>query len=315
MNIILVSDKGGSNRHASFSHWHIMVIIVVGALFLPAVLGSVTLQIKTMLDRNAGNIDTAMIHQQQQALHRQHMTIQQARRDAELHLSALAQRLGHLQAQVLRLNALGGRLTHMAGLDKSEFNFTEQPAMGGPAEPTVAADSSLVLASLHHLDKQVAAQTEQLNALETLLIDRQLQKALTPSGWPVRGGWVSSNFGIRADPFTGRRSMHRGVDIASHLGSSVIAMGDGVITHAGDKSGYGIMVEINHGQGYSTRYAHLLSTLVKVGDRMIKGQAIAKSGTSGRSTGPHLHFEVLRQDRQVDPIGYIKGPRSVVAQK
>ncbi len=315
MNIIIVADKGGANRHASLSHRHVLVMALVGLFVLPVFLGGMTYQIRSLLDRHNGVMDAELVTQQQKELHVQRVAIQTARRDAETHLNALAQRLGHLQAQVLRLNALGGRLTRMAGLDPKEFDFTVQPAMGGPAEPAAAQNATLVLSSLSNLDQQVAVQTEQLNALETLLIDKQLQKALTPSGWPVKGGWVSSNFGMRADPFTGHRSMHRGVDIASPLGSSIHAMGDGVVTFAGEKRGYGNMVEINHGQGYTTRYAHVAEWLVRVGDRISKGQPVAIVGITGRSTGPHLHFEVLRSHRQVDPVGYLNGPRKILAKK
>lgn len=315
MNIIIVADKGGSNKHASLSHRHVMVIALVGLLLLPVFLGSITYQIKNMLDRHNGLADTSLVRQQQEELMLQRVAIHKARRDAETHLNALAQRLGHLQAQVLRLNALGGRLTTMAGLDAREFDFSVQPAMGGPAGPATVHNASVVLSSLSRLDQQVALQTEQLNALETLLIDRQLREAVTPSGWPVNGGWVSSHFGVRADPFTGARSIHKGVDIASPMGSIIKAMGDGVVTFAGPKRGYGRLVQLNHGQGYVTRYAHILESLVKVGDRVTKGQSIAKVGTSGRSTGPHLHFEVMRDRHQVDPINYLKGPRRVVASR
>ncbi len=311
MNIIIVADKGGANKHASLSHRHVLVL-------LPAFLGAITFEIKSLLDRHNGSLDTSLVQQHQGELQTQKVAIQKARRNAETHLNALAQRLGHLQAQVLRLNALGGRLTTMAGLDANEFDFSIQPAMGGPAGPVVAQDASLVLSSLSSLDRQVATQTEQLNALETLLIDRQLQKAVTPSGWPVNGGWVSSNFGMRADPFTGARSMHKGVDIASPMGSVIKAMGDGVVSYASMKRGYGRLVQINHGQGYVTRYAHTQHNpvaLVKVGDRVKKGQAVARVGISGRSTGPHLHFEVLLERQQVDPVDYLKGPRRVVARR
>ncbi len=315
MNIIIVADKGGANKHTSLSNRHVLVIALIGLVALPVFLGSITFQIKSLLDRHNGLVDVSLVQQQQKELQIQRVAIQSARRNAEIHLNALAQRLGHLQAQVLRLNALGGRLTTMAGLDANEFDFSVQPAMGGPAGPVATHNASLVLSSLSSLDQQVANQTEQLNALETLLIDRQLQKAVTPSGWPVNGGWVSSHFGMRADPFTGARSVHKGVDIASPLGSIIKAMGDGVITFTGAKRGYGKLVQINHGQGYVTRYAHILESLVKVGDRVVKGQSIAKVGTSGRSTGPHLHFEVMRDRRQVDPIGYLKGPRRVIASR
>jgi murein DD-endopeptidase MepM/ murein hydrolase activator NlpD len=120
----------------------------------------------------------------------------------------------------------------------------------------------------------------------------------------VQGGWTSSGFGWRADPFTGRRALHEGVDIASRLDSPIHAMGDGVVSHAGPKAGYGLMVEVTHGN-IVTRYAHAKSVLVKVGDRVDRGQPLATVGTSGRSTGPHLHFEVLREGKFVNPGPYL----------
>jgi murein DD-endopeptidase MepM/ murein hydrolase activator NlpD len=285
-------------------------MVLVGLVFMPVFLGVLVYQMNSIVNRSNGVIDPELVAKQQHDLQVQADEIHRVRRDAETHLNALARKLGHLQAQVIRLNALGGRLTEMAGLDPQEFDFTSLPAMGGPAEPSVEQDATSVMTALRDLNQQVAEQTEQLLALETLLIDRQLQQALTPSGWPVNGGWVSSRFGMRADPFNGRMSMHQGVDIASPLGSFIKAMGDGVITFAGEKTGYGRMVEINHGQGYATRYAHVRETLVRVGDRVAKGQSIAKVGTSGRSTGPHLHFEVVHNGAKVDPLRYLQGPRN-----
>jgi murein DD-endopeptidase MepM/ murein hydrolase activator NlpD len=305
MNIILVPDRSNSSRHASLSHGHIITMAIVGLVFLPVLFGVVTYRIDTMIARYNGTLDSDIVVRQQQELQAQREAIQEARSNAENHLNALAQRLGHLQAQVIRLNALGGRLTRMAGLDPKEFDFSKEPGMGGPEEPSVNANGSMILASLKHLDDQVSEKSEQLTALESLLIDRQTQKALTPSGWPIKG-WVSSPFGIRADPFTGRLSMHTGVDIAAPIGTVIHAMGDGVITYSGPRFGYGNMVEINHGHGYRTRYAHLEQELVRVGDRVSKGQPIGLLGDTGRSTGPHVHVEVLVDNRKVNPISFLE---------
>jgi murein DD-endopeptidase MepM/ murein hydrolase activator NlpD len=138
------------------------------------------------------------------------------------------------------------------------------------------------------------------------LLDRKLSAAVTPSGWPVQGGWISSGFGVRADPFNGHQSYHEGVDIASSMGSPVLAMGDGVVSHSGEKSGYGLLVEVTHESGLITRYAHASAVLVRVGDRVQKGQPIAQVGTTGRSTGPHLHFEVVRNGTSVSPMRYLQ---------
>jgi murein DD-endopeptidase MepM/ murein hydrolase activator NlpD len=206
----------------------------------------------------------------------------------------------------LRLNALGGRLTRMAGLDAREFNFSVEAAMGGPEKAGDSLNPPDLLSSLDKLTKEIERQQERLATLENLLLDRKLNAAVTPSGWPVGGGWISSGFGVRADPFSGHQAVHDGVDIASHLGSPVLAVGDGVVSHSGEKAGYGVLVEVTHESGLITRYAHTSATLVKVGDRVKKGQSIALVGSSGRSTGPHLHFEVVRNGRAVNPMKYLQ---------
>jgi murein DD-endopeptidase MepM/ murein hydrolase activator NlpD len=236
----------------------------------------------------------------------QRTAVAEAKRNTEAHLNALAQRMGQMQAQLMRLNALGARLTRMAGLDVREFNFTVDAAMGGPEKVSASANPPELLESLDRLSREIERQQERLGALENLLLDRKLSAAVTPSGWPVEEGWISSGYGLRADPFTGHQSQHEGVDIASNLGSPVYAVGDGVVSHSGEKAGYGLLVEITHESGLITRYAHASAVLVRVGDRVQKGQAVARVGTSGRSTGPHLHFEVVRNGVSVNPMRYLQ---------
>ncbi len=306
MNIILIAGGIRKGQNSSLSHRQAIVIGVVGLLVLPTFFAVLTFQ--TLKLTQPGHLDADIISRQQAQLQAQSDTLHTTRRNAESHLNALAQRLGRLQAQVLRLNALGGRLTRMAGLDSKEFDFRTLPAMGGPAADIKGSSQSPheFLGSLDTLSTQIEQQTARLTALQSVLIDNQLQAAVTPAGWPVNGGWMSSKFGVRNDPFTGRKSIHHGVDIASPMGSSIMAMGDGVVTYAGSKRGYGMMVEVNHGQGYATRYAHASAVTVKVGDVVSRGDVVAKVGTSGRSTGPHLHFEVLKGRGKVDPVGYLQ---------
>jgi len=309
MNLIIVPRKGRRGGNSSLSHYQAIVIGVVGLLVLPVFFA--VLAFETLKLTQPGYLDSDIIARQQAQLESQREALDTTRRRTDLHLNALAQRLGRLQAQVLRLNALGGRLTRMAGLDPKEFDFRAQPAMGGPAADLKGGqqDPTELLQSLNTLSSQIEQQSARLTALQSVLIDNQLQAAVTPAGWPVKGGWMSSGFGPRNDPFTGHRAIHRGVDIASPMGSSIMAMGDGVVTWAGPRNGYGNMVEINHGQGLSTRYGHASAVTVKVGDVVSRGDVIAKVGSTGRSTGPHLHFEVLRANHQVDPIGYLEQDR------
>jgi murein DD-endopeptidase MepM/ murein hydrolase activator NlpD len=193
----------------------------------------------------------------------------------------------------------------MADLDTREFNFEADVAQGGPE----AAGGNGVLevaGSLARLNEDIKASEARLKALETLLLDRRLTDAVTPAGWPADGGYVSSHFGRRADPFTGRIAYHEGVDIAAKIGSNIRAMADGVVSFAGERSQYGLTVEITHARGLMTRYAHTQALLVKVGEKVSRGDPIAQVGSSGRSTGPHLHVEVLQEGRQVNPAKYLR---------
>ena len=305
MNIILVSGKARTTRHVSLHHHHVLVMALVGLVFLPVLLSVVGLKIHDLVSRHSGMAEATLLERQQQELLALRARLDRTRDRTETHLNALAQRLGRMQAQVLRLDALGGRLTRMAGIDAREFDFSKAPAMGGPERPPASAANTDLMQTLEQLARVLDKKTEHLNALESLMLDKQLTAAVTPSGWPVHGGWVSSHFGMRTDPFTGRAAYHEGVDMAARLGSTIKAMGDGVVSHSGIKAGYGLLVEVTHGQGYTTRYAHTARNLVKVGDRIIKGQPVAEIGSSGRSTGPHLHFEVRRHGRAVNPQSYL----------
>ncbi len=240
----------------------------------------------------------------------QRQALAQARGEAEQNAAALARRIAQLQAHMLRLDAAGQRLTEIAGLEQGEFNFSQPPAVGGP-EAAYGTGTTLdpVLASLNAFERQLTDRERQFRVLEDLLLAGRLQKEVRPSGWPIESGWISSLFGTRTDPFTGRLTRHTGVDFAGRAGADVMSVASGIVTEAGSRDGYGNLVEINHGNGYATRYAHSSELLVKVGDRISRGQRIARIGSSGRSTGPHVHFEVLFNGALVDPAQYIQAAR------
>lgn len=235
---------------------------------------------------------------------KQKTLINEARLSAESELDALAARLGKMQAEVIRLNALGQRLVKVAKLDSKEFDFKNSPAYGGPNESddVASVDFENVIANL---DKQLASREEQLDVLEDVIMNRQLRKETKPRGQPIVKGWTSSYYGKRTDPFTGKMAMHKGMDFAGKEGSDIIAVASGVVTWAGERYGYGQLIEINHGNGYTTRYGHNAEILVAVGDSVEKGQTISYMGSTGRSTGPHVHFEVLQNDRQVNPAKFV----------
>ncbi len=225
------------------------------------------------------------------------------------HVDALALRLGHLNAHVVRLDALGNRLTQMAGLQDGEFDFTAPPALGGPESP-LSEDASMpvsgLLTALDVLTEQLDDRRQQLAVLEGFLLNRKLRDEVHPEGRPVASGYVSSSYGSRTDPFTGQRAFHQGVDFASRAGTDIMAVAAGIVIWSGRRDGYGKLIEINHGNGYVTRYAHNSDNLVAVGDTVRRGQVIGRVGSTGRATGPNLHFEVLHNGRHVNPLSYVR---------
>jgi murein DD-endopeptidase MepM/ murein hydrolase activator NlpD len=241
-------------------------------------------------------------------LAQQQSIVDGTRRALQQNIDALALRLGQMNAHVVRLDALGSRLTQMAGLKDGEFDFTTEPSLGGPEEPladTEFTQISGVISALDVLDEQLTDRSQQLTVLEDLLINRKLRDEVRPDGRPVTAGYISSRFGKRTDPFTGRTAFHKGIDFAGREGAEVVAVAAGVVIWSGQRYGYGELVEINHGNGYVTRYAHNVDNLVAVGDTVRRGQVIARMGDTGRATGPNLHFEVLLNDKAVDPLTYI----------
>ena len=257
------------------------------------------------------NPDDLMVAMQSE-MDGQRLTIDEVTKNAEENMNALALRLGKLQAHVIRLDALGSRLTTMAKLDNGEFDFSQSPAQGGPVavnDNSTAMQVPDFMKSLKALSTQLDDRNQQLSVLETMMMNRNLQAEVMPAGRPITTGWLSSYFGTRTDPFNGRRAHHSGVDFAGKMGSDVVSVAAGVVTYSAKRSGYGRLVEINHGNGYSTRYGHSSENLVSVGDTVKKGQVVAKMGTSGRSTGPHVHFEVLFNGRAVNPKKYIHASR------
>ncbi len=235
--------------------------------------------------------------------------IAETRQQTEDTLDALAINIGQMNARIIRLDALGRRLTEMADLEDGEFDFDADPAMGGPEEAYAAGSAVAVpevLTAMAELGNQLDNREAQLGVLEGVLSNQNLSARVYPKGRPVQSGWMSSYFGRRTDPFTGKPANHQGVDFAGKLGAEIIAVADGVVTWSADRYGFGNLVEINHGNGYATRYAHNAENLVAVGDEVRKGQTVALMGETGRATGPNLHFEVLRNGQRVNPVSFIR---------
>ncbi len=222
-------------------------------------------------------------------------------------LAALTSKIAELQARLTRLDALGEKLASSAKLE-GEFDFSQVPAVGGLSTPNSSALQSETdfLAVLKHLSSKLDSQEQQLSTLDALLANRSLLQDTVVAGFPVKNGFLSSRFGYRQDPYTGKTSFHSGIDFTARAGSEIHSVAAGVVNWVGRHPEYGNMVEINHGFGFVTRYAHNKSNLVKAGDVVKKGQVIALVGSTGRSTGNHVHFEVYKNGRVVDPATYVR---------
>ena len=229
--------------------------------------------------------------------------------EAQSRLTAMTRRLATLQTQVTRLDALGQHLTELAGLELGEFDFSGPPALGGPSLPLQTDSGPSVLeinTQYDALEDYFAGREVQFEVLAGLLSSEQLRTESTPAGRPILSGWQSSSFGSRIDPISGKRAWHTGADFAGRKGSDILAVASGVVSWSGVKAGYGTMIEVSHGDGLSTRYAHNQENLVTLGDLVRRGDVIALMGSSGRSTGPHVHFEIFKHGRAVDPASYVR---------
>jgi murein DD-endopeptidase MepM/ murein hydrolase activator NlpD len=226
----------------------------------------------------------------------------------EQKITALTIKLAELQSQVLRLNALGDRLADVANIPAEEFNFKQLPASGGPTSNTfLVNDKTLeqLFIEIEHFESKISYEEKQLQMLESLTFGHHIQNSGYLSGRPIAKGWLSSYYGVRKDPFNGKATMHKGIDFAGKENTAIIATASGVVTWASTRYGYGNLIEINHGDGLMTRYGHNKNLLVNVGDVVNKGQKIARMGSTGRSTGPHVHYEILRNNKQIDPIKFV----------
>jgi len=244
----------------------------------------------------------------QQTLERERSEVAQLKQTVQQRIDTLTMRVGQLQGRMLRLDALGQHFIDSGLVADSEFNFDQPAAVGGPASSGLADDSfstGELSAMITQMEHQLEDRARQLRILDKLVSRQQLEDQQYVEGRPVTWGWVSSKYGYRSDPFNGRRAWHAGIDVAGRDGGDVISVAGGVVSFAGDRHGYGNLVEINHGDGLVTRYGHAKSLAVKVGDVVEKGQLIAQMGSTGRSTGPHVHFEVIRNGRTEDPEKYM----------
>ncbi|MGX5174679.1 M23 family metallopeptidase [Aliikangiella sp. IMCC44653] len=286
---------------------------LVGLLFVLPITAGVSGYFFAMQRSDLAKVEQVTIDNWKKELSNQWHQLELAKRSSQQQLNALTAKMGMMQAHITRLDAAGERIVNVAGLDAKEFNFGEPPAIGGPENASNAETTDIpqLLASLNEIDQQLNSRSQQLNVLESLLMDKHMGVERYISGRPIKKGWMSSFYGERNDPFTGKPAWHGGVDFAGKEGDKIYSTAAGVVSWVGDRYGYGLLVEINHGDGLITRYAHNKSALVKKGDVVSKGQAISIMGNSGRSTGAHVHYEVLKNGKNVNPQHYVnRRPKS-----
>jgi murein DD-endopeptidase MepM/ murein hydrolase activator NlpD len=304
MNLIFFSRREGRTRSLNLSH-----PIALGALGLVAfaVLG-IAFSLGLQLGQRSPLAGGRAVPLGQLA-HEQQAELTHLRQQVQDRIDAISLRVGQLNAHLIRIDALGKRLTQMANISSREFNFDSEPAVGGPEEGDGFASGAVRIPDLTQMlddvEHRLDTRDSQLLALENVILSRRLHDAIQPDGRPVLEGFISSYYGDRQDPFTGHEATHKGIDFAGDAGSQVIAVAAGIVTWAGQRSGFGHLIEINHGNGYVTRYAHNQRGLVEVGQAVTRGEPVALMGSTGRSTGPHVHFEVLKDGRQVNPLTFI----------
>jgi murein DD-endopeptidase MepM/ murein hydrolase activator NlpD len=291
MNLIFFSRRQGQARHLHLTHPVTLIIAGVTALGLLA--GTFALGMRL---GSSGITTRAQLTE-----------LGRLRQQVQDRVDSMSVRVGELNAHVIRIDALGKRLTQMANINNSELNFDVKPAVGGPEEESVGASAQIpdLTRMMDDVQRRLEQRDSQLLALENVILSRSLNEAIRPEGRPVMEGYISSYFGGRTDPFDGHEAVHKGVDFAGAAGEQVMSVASGVVVRAEPTSGYGNLVEINHGNGYVTRYGHNQRVLVAVGDMVVRGQPIALMGSTGRSTGPHVHFEVLRNGQQINPLSFI----------
>ena len=305
MDIILVSSRFAKARTIRLSRSRLLLIALLSfGLFLTAVFAAQYVIVRFQPGYLGNEMRDWLASAQAEGQQKQQTYL----RDG---MSTMAMRLGQMQAQLLRLDTLGARLAKLSGIKPQELAFDQMPAQGGPYRPVVAAEQQEV--SLVNLSQQLGNLSVLLNdrndklvALETLLMQEKINKRLLPSVTPIINGWYSSNFGWRIDPFTGENAMHEGVDYMMPEGTPIRASASGIVVYAGDHPQYGNMIEIDHGNDVVTRYAHASRLLAQVGQVVRRGQEIAKVGSTGRSTGNHLHFEVRYRGAAQNPTRFLK---------
>jgi len=311
MNVILVSGKLARAKTFTLGLPQVLLLglgLVLTALMLAVMLHYAALRFSN--DIKLPYVESIVLAAQKHQFALQQEQHRKAQAYLRENLNAMAVKLGEMQAQLVRLDTVGERLAKLAGFKPQDLMFGERPSRGGAVSSLPSQDLSLsdFTEQLELLTRQVDDRSDKLGILESLFAVDSAKKKLIPTMLPVEGGWYSSNFGWRIDPFTGQRAFHEGIDVMAETGTPIYAAAGGVVIFAGRHPQYGNMIEIDHGNGLITRYAHASKLLVKVGDLVVRGVQIGRVGKTGRATGSHLHFEVRRHGAPVNPKRFLRLP-------
>ncbi len=304
MNVILVSSNLVKARTLTLTGVHLALL--AGALFL--VIAVLALGLNYLSLRYADKIDSPSLRSLVLSVQQEeHQKNQSNLRDS---LNAMAVRMGQMQAQLLRLDSLGERLAELSGIKPQEFLFNQTLGQGGALSTLPSQDISFdeFNSKMNELSLTLNDRTDKLGALDTFLLQDRLKKKTLPTLAPVEARWFTSSFGLRIDPFTGKSAFHEGVDFIAEIGAPIMAAAGGVVVYSDYHSEYGNMIDIDHGNDFVSRYAHAAKRLVKPGQVVLRGQKIAEVGSTGRSTGPHLHFEVRHRGLPQNPSRFLKAP-------
>jgi murein DD-endopeptidase MepM/ murein hydrolase activator NlpD len=298
MKVLIISSKNATHKQIELSMRHIMSLFIL----LSVLVIVISLLYQSKINQLSSSLNPGQVVSPQ--LDKKLPTSQNT--DLSDDVNYYAQRLGLLQAESIRLKAIAEKMAEQTGVDISIYDLSAEPAQGGLDSEGETINSDDLQNKLDELSTLFDQQSEQLSLLEDVYLVRESITSAIPQGSPVPTGWISSGYGYRTDPFNGKRTMHKGIDIAGKSGSEILAVADGIVMWTGRKHGYGKMIDIDHGNGYISRYAHNKKLIVTVGDRIKKGDVIALMGSTGRSTGPHVHFEILRDGKVLNPYNFVK---------
>ncbi len=304
MNIILISSRSAQAKKFVLTKSHItlfVIAVLTSVLMLAVCLYYFSLQYAHRID--APILKTLLVNPHEE---KRQKTQSQLQDD----LNVMAVKLGEMQAQLVRLDAVGAHLLESAGLELDNFMMDQLPGQGGAYADLNAEAISFDAfeRKLRRLSLMLDDRTDKIEALETLLRSEKLSSSVLPTVMPVDTDWFSSGFGYRLDPFTGKRAFHEGVDFSAKKGTPIRAAAGGVVVYSDRHPQYGKMIEIDHGDDMISRYAHASRLHVEVGQVVLQGQKIAEVGSTGRSTGPHLHFEIRHKDVPQNPSRFLKKP-------